>query len=125
MVENDPLAYNELLRCTPPMMQRAVSSKPHTLADKAVNVDDYIAELEAGCKRLTAADVVADVRGNPPSIGSFLYASSEHGAVEISIDGDKWFVEFWGADTEYASSESTLPSFSDAIDAARAWLISN
>ena len=31
VVENDPLAYNELLRCTTPMMERAVSSKPHTL----------------------------------------------------------------------------------------------
>ena len=56
-----------------------------------MNVDDYIAELEAGCKRLAAAGVIADVRGNPPSTGSFLYATSAHGAVEISIDDEKWF----------------------------------
>ena len=84
-----------------------------------MSVDDYIAELEAGCKRLAAPGVVAVVRANPPSIGSFLYATSPLGAVEISIDSDEWFVEFWRADSEYASSESTLASFSDALDAAR------
>ena len=90
-----------------------------------MNVTDYIAELEAGCKRLATTDVVADVRGNPPSIGSFLYATSANGAVEISIDDDKWFVEFWRTDSECPSSQSTLTSFSDAIDAALAWLDSN
>ena len=43
--------------------------------------------------------------------------------VEVSIDGEAWFVEFWRAESEYASSESTLASFSDALDAVRAWLV--
>lgn len=91
-------------------------------ADKTLNVGDYIAELEAGCKRLALVGVVAEVRGKPPSIGSYLYATSSNGAVELSIDGEVWVVEFWRADAEYTSSESKLATFSDALDAANAWL---
>ncbi|MEL6109869.1 MAG: hypothetical protein AAFU85_27990 [Planctomycetota bacterium] len=90
-----------------------------------MNVADYIAELETGCRRLAADNVVAEVRGDPPSIGSFLYATSVSRAVEISIDDEGWYVEFWHANSDDSLSESSLGSFSDALAAARDWLSSD
>ena len=89
-----------------------------------MDVADYIAALETGREKLAATGLTADVRGiDPPSIGSFLFATSPKGAVEISIDANQWYVEFWHVDSENPSSDAMLDSLSTAIDAARDWLI--
>ena len=88
-----------------------------------MEVADYLKLLNLARDQLMSENIYVEIVGKrPANIGAFLFAKSPQGAVEVSIDDDQWFVEFWRGDSEVSESSNTLPSLEAALDATRDFL---
>jgi len=79
--------------------------------------DDYGRELEAIANRLSAVSATS-VRGN--GSGRFVFSDQGARAVELSRNGDSWWVEFF--EGEDVTHDETLSSSDDATKVALDWL---
>ena len=77
--------------------------------------DNYTSRLRAASDKLNVSN--SKIRGE--GAAQYLFARSEHGAIELSESNDGVWVEFWRGDDDSPAAERIFSGYDGAVKAAQ------